>query len=478
MKRSVGKWAILAPVGLAVALLAGRTHTDEPVRPNILLIMADDLGFHDLGCYGHPKIKTPVLDQLAEEGIRLTGYHSGATVCTPSRMALLTGAYPVRLGWTEGVIGYKMGFRDGLSPEALTMAEIFRSEGYATGISGKWHIGDQPETRPGAQGFDSSYYISHSNNQTKKLFRGDEVVEERFDNRRLTEQFTEEAKRFIRQHRDEPFFLYLPYSAVHFPVEPHPDWEGRSDFGDYGDLVEEMDARIGELLELLVELKIADRTLVVFNSDNGPQNGQAASALPFRGAKWSALEGGTRVPCIVRWPGRIPAGRTSDDLIAAIDLLPTLCRAAGIDWNAKSKGSPPIDGVDVLGTLNGRAASHARDHLIHWHGMHAEPQAVRIGDWKVFFDRSDALEGPGTELATPEQQALLKPYRKGLKKDGTEGPFVINLAEDPGETKDLSGADEAKVDQLVAQARELVKGVMSGTPLLIHSPRNDDSERR
>ena len=170
-------------------------------RPNVILIMADDLGYQDLGCYGHPSIRTPVLDRLAGEGVRLTDFHSGATVCTPSRMALLTGAYPVRLGWTRGVMGYLMGMHDGMSPEALTIAEIFQSDGYATAISGKWHLGDQPDTRPHAQGFQSTYHLSHSNNQVTKVWRGNQVVEEPFDNRKLTEQFTAEAIRFIRSTR-------------------------------------------------------------------------------------------------------------------------------------------------------------------------------------------------------------------------------------------------------------------------------------
>lgn len=456
---------------LAALVMAAPSVTGvEAERPNVILIMADDLGYHDLACYGHPKIETPVLDGLAEQGIRLTSYHAGATVCTPSRMSLLTGAYPVRLGWTEGVAGYKMGFHDGLSPDALTIAEIFRSEGYATGMAGKWHIGDQPETLPGAQGFDWSFYITHSNNQTKKLYRDGELVADPFDNRRLTERFTDEAMRFVRKHKDEPFFLYLPHTAVHFPVEPHPDWEDHSDFGVYGDQVEEMDARVGEILKLLDELEIAERTIVIFTSDNGPQKGEGSKAYPFRGAKWSALEGGTRVPCIIRWPGRIPAGSISEDLIAAIDLLPTLSSACGIDWKSKSKGSPVIDGVDVLGTLKGKASKHPREHLIYWHGMHAEPQAVRIGDWKVFFDRRDALVGPGTDHETREQKASLESYRQALRKDKMSGPFLINLDEDPGETRDLSAQYPEKAKKLVEQAEELVRGVMSGDPLEIHSP--------
>lgn len=449
---------------------AGSVAGAETERPNVILIMADDLGYHDLSCYGHPKIKTPVLDRLAEQGVRLTDYYSGATVCTPSRMSLLTGAYPVRLGWTEGVAGYKMGFHDGMSPDALTIAEIFRSEGYATGMSGKWHIGDQAETLPAAQGFDWSFFITHSNNQTKKMYRGDDLVAHPFDNRRLIETFTNEAMGFIRKHQEQPFFLYLPHTAPHFPVEPHPDWKGHSEVGVYGDQVEELDARVGEILDLLDELNIAERTIVVFTSDNGPQKGQGARGWPFRGAKWSALEGGTRVPCIIRWPGRIPAGSTSDELIAAIDLLPTLSSACGIDWRSKSKGSPIIDGVDVFPTLNGRGSKHARENLIYWHGMHAQPQAVRIGDWKVFFERRNALEGPGADLEMPEQAVQLKGYREAVKNEDASGPFLIHLREDPGEIQDLSQQNPEGATKLLEEARDLVREVMSAETLKIHSP--------
>ncbi|MEX1115867.1 MAG: sulfatase-like hydrolase/transferase [Akkermansiaceae bacterium] len=248
--------------------------------PNVILILADDLGYHDLGCYGHPLIRTPVIDKLAADGIRLTGFHSGASVCTPSRMSLLTGAYATRLGWTEGVVGYKMGMHDGMSPEALTIAEIFGSEGYATAISGKWHIGDQPATRPPARGFGSTYYLTHSNNQVKKVWRGDEVVEDPFDNRLLTEQFTAEAIRFVKANRERPFFLYLPYTAPHFPVEPHPAWKGRSKFGVYGDVVEEMDARIGELLTALRELDLEEETI-----SNSPVKSRLAPSFPSRSHK-------------------------------------------------------------------------------------------------------------------------------------------------------------------------------------------------
>lgn len=454
-------------LGLAATLAA---ETADKPKPNVILIMADDLGYHDLGSYGHPEIKTPVLDGLAKEGIRLKNFHSGATVCTPSRMALLTGAYPVRLGWTQGVVGYKMGRYDGMSPEALTIAEIFKAEGYATAISGKWHIGDTPETRPNAQGFEENYYIPLSNNQTKQIQRGDEIVEKPFDNRLLTEQFTNEALRFVRANKDKPFFLYLPYTAPHFPVEAHPDWKGKSAYGAYGDVVEEMDHHIGRILELLEELEIDERTIVVFTSDNGPQGGEAARPFPFRGGKWSALEGGTRVPCIVRWPGVIPAGREIDDLVAAIDLLPTLSSACGIDWRSHSKDKPKIDGMDVLATLTGGEAAHPRKELLYWHGMHSQPQALQVAGWKLFFNYEDALVALESKMTTPEQLAKLEAYQESLGENPGERGFLANLHEDPGEIEDLSVKQPEKVRELLDVANKLKQELDSAEKLEIAKP--------
>ena len=424
-------------------------------KPNVILMMADDLGYQDLGCYGHPSIRTPVLDRLASGGIRLTDFHSGATVCTPSRMALLTGAYPTRVGWTRGVCGHLMGMHDGMSPEVLTIAEIFKSEGYTTAISGKWHLGDQPGTLPNQQGFDSTYYLSHSNNQSTKIWRANEIVEDPFDNRILTERFTAEAIRFIREQKDKPFFLYLPYTAPHFPVQPHPEWKGRSKFGDYGDVIEELDSRIGELLATLKELAIDRDTIVIFTSDNGPNPKEEASSLPFRGEKWSALEGGTRVPCIVVWPGVIPAGQVSDSLISAMDLLPSLCHASGIDWQAKTQGKPKIDGLDVWDTLLGKANGHPRRELLYWHGMSPEPQAFRSGDSKLFFDRSHAFQGAGTNRATTGQLSKIASVREGLTP-GANPPILFNLQLDPGETTDQGVAFPDHLKALRVRAESLI----------------------
>jgi len=429
--------ALLVP---SISLAAGAVRS-----PNVVLIMVDDLGYNDLGCYGHPKIKTPVLDQLAKDGIRLTSYYSGATVCTPSRMALLTGAYAWRSGWTQGVVGYKMGGTSGMSPKALTIAEVFKSEGYATAISGKWHVGEKPQCLPAGQGFDSSYYITKSNNQTKKLWRGNELIEKQFTNRLLTEQFTRDAIRFIKEQKDKPFFLYIPYTAPHFPVQAHPDWKGRSNFGEYGDVVQEVDSRIGEILATLKAQKIDKDTIVVFISDNGPQGGQAARAEPFRGLKWDALEGGNRVPCIVRWKGRIPAGQESDALIGAIDLLPTLSRACGIDLKTKTKNSPVIDGVNVWDTLLGKKVIHPRNDLLLWHGM-GQFHAIRVGKWKLFMDRQAATKP--NKRNSDEVNAQLAVIAKG------KGPILYNLAQEANELTDLSAKYPEKVKEMQALAEK------------------------
>ena len=399
-------------------------------HPNVVLIMADDLGYGDLSCYGNQTIRTPVLDELADEGIRLTSFYAGCTICTPSRMALLTGAYPLRAGWRGGVVGYGINKQNGLAPSAVTMGEVFKAAGYQTALIGKWHLGDTADLSPMKQGFDTAFYINKSNNQTKKLWRGKELVADPFDNRRLTEQFTNVAIRFVEQNRERPFFLYMPLSAPHFPAHAHPDWKGKSKNAAYGDVVEELDSRVGELLSALAKQKLAERTIVVFLSDNGIEPGQRkwASAKPFRGLKWSTLEGGNRVPCIVRWPGVISGGQVSDAMISAIDLLPTLAKACKIDLPENSKGSPKTDGVDVLNTLAGWAdRPHQRTNLLFWHGW-GTLQAIRVGDWKLYLDEIKEL---------PESKS---------------GPVLIHLTNDPSEQTNLSSKYPDRVQSMLSEA--------------------------
>lgn len=462
------KW--FASARLSVVLLSSSLPVTEPPRPNVIVIMADDLGYRDLGCYGHGQIRTPVLDKLATGGMRLTNFHSGATVCTPSRMALTTGAYPVRLGWTKGVIGYLIADDEGMNPQALTMAEVFASEGYATGLSGKWHMGSGPATGSLVQGFEEAYHIKLSNNQTRQVWRGETLNERPYDNRLLTERFTEAAVRFIRTQQKKPFFLYLPYTAPHFPVEAHPNWKGRSSFGEYGDVVEELDHRIGEIVKVLEELGERENTLIIFTSDNGPQANQQARATPFRGAKWSALEGGTRVPCIINWPAGVAAGRESDKLVASIDLLPSLSRACRIDLRAKSMGQPKIDGLDVWETLAGGEGKHARRSLLHWQGKSPEPIAVTFASWKLFFNGRDAVVGDGTFLGSTEQLQAAARLRAELSS--ANRPVLFHLTEDAGETLDVAEQYPEKVKELLEVAASLKAGLAASEPLPLTKSHN------
>lgn len=413
-------------------LLVSVTCVFAATKPNVILIMADDLGYADLSCYGSTKIKTPALDTMAKEGVRLTSYYCGNTVCTPSRIALMTGAYPRRAGWHGGVGGWKINPKNGLAPEALTIAEAFKSAGYATAITGKWHLGETTQLLPMNQGFDHAYYITKSNNQTKKLYRGDKLLEDPFENRRLSEQFTAEAIKFIKADRDKPFFLYMPYTAPHFPAQAHPDWKGKSNNDAYGDVVEELDHRIGQLLQALKDQEIDEQTIVMFISDNGPDPSQRkwARSTPYRGLKWSALEGGNRVPCIVRWPGTIPAGHVSEHMVAAIDVFPTLASACGIDFAKLPNAIPKIDGVNVWNTLaHLKGGRHPRTELLFWHGW-ATPQAIRVGDWKLYFDKIKEL--PATN----------------------NGPALFNLKNDPAEQTNLSDKHPDQVKTMLAKARE------------------------
>ena len=425
-------------------------------QPNVILMMADDLGYNDLSCYGSKRQKTPVLDKLAEEGLRMTSFYAGATVCTPSRMALLTGAYPPRLGWNGGVVGYGLKPQNGLAPAARTIGEVFKEAGYKTALIGKWHLGDTPELHPIGQGFDLTYFIDKSNNQTKKLWRGRDLEADPFDNRRLTENFIKEAVAFIKSSKKDPFFLYLPFSAPHFPAQSHPDWEGKSANGAYGDVVEELDGRIGELLKVLKDEELKKNTIVVFMSDNGTEPGQKkwGSGEPFRGLKWSALEGGTRVPCILRFPRVIPSGVVSDKLTTAIDLLPTLASACGIKLKEGPSVVPKIDGLNLWASWQGKTKTHPRSSLLYWQGW-AVPQAIRVGDWKLYLDK--VKEIPGTNKA----------------------PVLIDLSTDPGEEKDLASKYPEKVKDMKELAIELLSEIeensisLGGPP----DPRKKSSKR-
>lgn len=412
---------ILALVASAATLLAD--------KPNIILIFADDQGYQDMSCFGHPKIKTPNMDRLAREGRKFTSFYSVNPVCSASRAGLLTGCYPPRVG----ILGVLFpNDTTGLNPGEITIADLLKEQGYATACIGKWHLGHLPEFLPTAQGFDSYFGIPYSNdmgydpkmataadlvlregttrqdlaNATRRkplapLMRNIEVVEVPSDQHTLTKRYTEEAIEFITANKEGPFFLYLPHTMPHIPLFVTDRFKGTSAGGLYGDVIEEMDWSVGELLRTVQDLGIDENTLIVYTSDNGPWlsvGERGGSALPLRGGKFTTYEGGVREPTLMRWPGRIPAGTVCNEIASTIDLLPTFARLAGTE--------PPsdrvIDGKDIWPLVSGaEGAASPHEAFLYYRGK--TPEAVRVGKWKFRkgpYDLASKKAGrKGTETA-------------------------------------------------------------------------------
>lgn len=386
--------------------------------PNIILIFADDQGYQDLGVFGSPNIKTPHVDCMAREGMRFTDFYSAASVCTPSRAALMTGCYPERVG-RLGVLFPRN--KIGLNPSELTVAELLKTKGYATACIGKWHLGHKERFLPTNQGFDVYFGIPYSNdmgadptmqlasninwrngftrekfrqlkpnnrNAGPPLMRGTRVVEFPADQNTLTRRYTEEAIRFITANKDTPFFIYLPHTMPHIPLYVTPEFSGKSAAGLYGDAIEEMDWSVGQIMTALKGLKLHRNTLVIYTSDNGPWNlkGNATdkvrgnknrriggSALPLRGYKFQQFEGGMREPTVMWWPGRIPPGSVCRELAGTIDILPTLAAITGAQLPEHK-----IDGHNILPLLEGRQDART-PHAAYFY----QSKAVRMGEWKL-----------------------------------------------------------------------------------------------
>ena len=375
--------------------------------PNVVIIFTDDQGYGDLSCYGHPTIHTPNIDRLAADGTKLTQFYVASPVCSPSRAALLTGCYPKRVGMHQHVIFPQYDY--GLHTDEITIADLLREHGYATGCFGKWHLGHRPGLMPLDQGFDEYVGVPYSNDMAQMhrakdnryafrlpLMHGNEVVEWEPDQRLLTKRYTEAAVQFIEQHQDEPFFAYVPHSMPHIPLYASEDFAGTSPRGLYGDVIEEIDWSVGQITATLERLGLSDNTLVIFTSDNGPwlqfkQNGGSAGLL--RGGKGSNWEGGQRVPCIAKLPGRIPAGGLRRDVMTTMDLLPTIAAITG----AQLPKDRTIDGRDVRRILFGKGEvlfPEAEEPFLYYTSK-GELAGIRRGPWKLKLEPLELFQIEG-----------------------------------------------------------------------------------
>ncbi|KPK78141.1 MAG: arylsulfatase [Phycisphaerae bacterium SM23_30] len=422
--------------------------------PNVVIIFTDDQGYADVGCYGAKGYTTPHLDRMAREGMRFTSFYVSQAVCSASRVSLLTGCYANRVS-ILGALG--PGAQHGLHPEEETIAEVLKKKGYAAGIFGKWHLGHHREFLPLQHGFDEYLGVPYSNDMWPigydgkpapegakagypflPLIDGNEKVTEirtLQDQDTLTTRYTERAVKFIEKNKDRPFFLYVPHSMVHVPLGVSDKFRGKSEQGMYGDVMMEIDWSVGQILRSLERYKLAENTLVIFTSDNGPWlnfGNHAGSAFPLREGKGTMWEGGVRVPCLMRWPGHIPSGRVCDEMAATIDLLPTLAAIAGAPL-PKNK----IDGVSLLPLLEGREGANPRDHYFYYYGR--ELRCVRQGKWKLHFPHSHRSYAG----VAPGRDGLPGPYAQG--QTGLE---LYDLEDDISETKNVADKYPLVVEQL------------------------------
>jgi arylsulfatase A len=448
---------------LLAALSAASGQAPRP--PNIIIIMADDLGYGDLGCYGHPSIRTPNLDRMAAEGIRFTDFYSSAPVCTPSRAGLMTGRLPVRTGMSSNT--RRVLFPDsagGLPADEITIARALKSRGYATACVGKWHLGHLPQYLPTRHGFDFYFGIPYSNDMDRDpaspqgrdgmfnprieywkvpLLRNEAEVERPVDQQTLTRRYTEEALRWIGQNKDRPFFLYFPHTFPHVPLFASDKFRGTSPRGLYGDVVEELDWSVGQVLDLLRRERLSENTFVFFTSDNGPwlpQEHHGGSAGLLREGKGSTWEGGMRVPGIAWWPGRIRSGATTRELAVNLDLFPTSLALAG----AALPADRVLDGSDMAPILFGSGKSNRQTVFFY---RDEQVYAVRKGAYKAHL-----VTQPGYGSEPPMRQH--------------DPPLLYNLAEDPSERFDLSAQQPGIVADLKSEVDRHRAGMVPGKPQL------------
>jgi arylsulfatase A-like enzyme len=444
--------------------LCGLAAAAEP-KPNFIIIFTDDQGYGDLSCFGGKHVSTPRIDQMAAEGAMLTSFYVAAPLCTPSRAGLMTGCYPKRVGMATGSNFAVLLASDkkGLNPAEITIAEVLKSAGYKTGMFGKWHLGDQPEFLPTKQGFDEFFGLPYSHDihpyhpQQKRhkfpplpLLDGDTVIEMEPDADLLTKRFTERAVKFIEKNKDQPFFIYLPHPIPHAPLHVSPPFmEGVADDivaklkEENGNInyktrdklfrqaIAEIDWSVGQILDTLKANGLDENTLVIFTSDNGPAKGSAGA---LKGKKGSTNEGGMREPTVIRWPGKIPAGKPNDELMTAMDLLPTFAKLAG----AKVPTDRVIDGRDIWPTLSAGATT---PHEAFFYHDGDKLQAVRAGNWKLhitkdklvaLFDvKNDVGESKNVLQDHPEIEKQLSEHIATFAKDIAGNSRPAAFVKDP-----------------------------------------------
>ena len=390
---------------VALALLSACTAVAE--KPNVVIFFTDDQGYGDLSCYGNPTIHTPHLDKMAAEGMKLTQFYVASPVCSPSRAALLTGNYPKRINMHKHVIFPQYDY--GMHTDEHTIADMLKDHGYATGMFGKWHLGHREGLMPTDQGFDTYYGVPYSNDMSTyhrnektnykynlPLVRNKEVIEWEPDQHVFTKNATEEAIKFIDSNKDKPFFVYIPHAMPHIPIYASKEFEGTSKRGLYGDVIEEIDWSVGQVLATLKKHNLDENTIVMFATDNGPWEPfkqYGGSAGPLRGAKGQNWEGGQRVPCIIRWPGKIPAGEVCMELTRSIDILPTLADITGGKLSDNT-----IDGGSIKGLLLGEDGAQSASDTFLYYSARGDLNGIRKGPWKLLFNGKEAKEEGGTAL--------------------------------------------------------------------------------
>lgn len=433
----------------------------RPARPpNVVLVFNDDMGYADIGPFGAKDVSTPNLDRMAREGARLTSFYVPQAVCSASRAALLTGSYPNRVS-IAGALGPRG--RRGLNPDEVTLAEVLKTRGYATAIYGKWHLGDDPEFLPTRQGFDEWFGLPYSNDMRPSearpndpplpLYENERVVATEPDQSQLVTWYTERAVRFIEGHKGQPFFLYVAHNMPHVPIFASAKHRGRSSRGTYGDVIAEIDWSVGQILEALARTGVDRDTLFVFTSDNGPwllYGDHAGSTGPLREGKMTAFEGGVRVPALFRWPGRIPAGHSSDEVATTMDLLPTVAALAG----ASLSTARTIDGRDIWPLLAGVPDARS-PHEALWLYWGNELHAIRAGRWKLHFAHGyPTVIGP---RATGGKRG--KSDKRRIERS------LFDLQADMGETTDVADRHPdvvARLEALADRARADLGDALTG----------------